>query len=166
MQALSFRSPKTEVRPSPIHGRGLFATAPIARNEIVCIKGGYILDDRMLKAVQKTMGPAEIAIAEGFHIGPVSPHERDGGMIFSNHSCDPNIGVQGQIIFVAMRGIAAGEELTHDWAMTDDNDEVMDCRCGAAACRGKVTGQDWRKPELQQRYAGYISWYLERRIQR
>jgi SET domain-containing protein len=46
-------------------------------------------------------------------------------MIFSNHSCEPNIGVQGQIVFVAMRDIAAGEELTHDWATTDDEDYRM-----------------------------------------
>lgn len=36
-------------------------------------------------------------------------------MLYTNHSCDPNIGLQGQIVFVAMRDIAAGEELTHDW---------------------------------------------------
>lgn len=53
-------------------------------------------------------------------------------MIFSNHSCEPNIGVQGQIIFVAMRDIAAGEELTHDWATTDDDNYEMRCHCGAS----------------------------------
>jgi hypothetical protein len=48
-------------------------------------------------------------------------------MIFSNHSCDPNIGVQGQIVFVALRQIAAGEELTHGWATTDDDNYAMTC---------------------------------------
>lgn len=85
-------------------------------------------------------------------------------MIFSNHSCEPNIGLQGQIVFVAMRDIAAGEELTHDWAMTDDDDSEMECRCGRDACRKVVTGQDWRKPELQQRYGDYMSAYLLARI--
>ncbi len=47
-------------------------------------------------------------------------------MIFSNHSCDPNIGVQGQIVFVALREISIGEELTHDWATTDDDDYTPD----------------------------------------
>jgi SET domain-containing protein len=36
--------------------------------------------------------------------------ERDKSVIFSNHSCEPNIGVREQIVFVAMRDIAAGEE--------------------------------------------------------
>lgn len=71
-------------------------------------------------------------------------------MIFSNHSCEPNIGVQGQIVFVALREIGIGEELTHDWATTDDDDYTMMCRCGAAACRGVVTGKDWRRADLRQ----------------
>ena len=37
---LSYLSPKTEVRESKIHGRGLFATADIAKDEIVAVKGG------------------------------------------------------------------------------------------------------------------------------
>jgi uncharacterized protein len=85
-------------------------------------------------------------------------------MIFSNHSCEPNIGVQGQIVFVAMRDVEAGEELTHDWAMTDDDRDEMACRCGAASCRGVVTGQDWRRPELQARSGDYMSWHLLRKI--
>ena len=85
-------------------------------------------------------------------------------MIFSNHSCAPNIGVQGQIVFVAMRDIEAGEELTHDWAMTDDDDYELECRCGAAECRRIITGQDWRRAELQARYEGYMSWYLVEQI--
>src|SRR5437588_4341185 len=44
MIPLSYRSPKTEVRASAIHGRGLFATAAIAKDEIVAVKGGHIID--------------------------------------------------------------------------------------------------------------------------
>jgi hypothetical protein len=85
-------------------------------------------------------------------------------MIFSNHSCEPNLGVVGQIVFAAMRDIAAGEELTHDWAMTDDDDSEMACGCGATTCRGVVTGKDWRRQELQERYRGWFSQYLAARI--
>ena len=87
-------------------------------------------------------------------------------MIFSNHSCDPNIGVQGQIVFVAMREIEAGEELTHDWATTDDDTYEMECRCRARNCRQVITGQDWRKRELQEKYRGFFSWYLQDKIDR
>src|SRR5437773_4537542 len=66
--------------------------------------------------------------------------------------------------FVAMRDIPAGEELTHDWAMTDDDDYSVECNCGAPNCRGTLTGKDWQRPELQTRYAGYFSAYLARKI--
>ena len=107
---------------------------------------------------------AEIQIADDLFIGPLSEAERTGSMIFSNHSCDPNIGVRGQIVFVAMRKISAGEELTHDWATTDDDEYEMECRCGTLSCRKIITGKDWQKPELQERYRGYISQYLESKI--
>ena len=53
---------------------------------------------------------AEIQIAEDLFIAPVEADERDGAMLYSNHSCKPNIAMQGQVVFVAMRDIAAGEE--------------------------------------------------------
>ena len=85
-------------------------------------------------------------------------------MIFSNHSCDPNIGVQGQIIFVAMRDIEAGEELTHDWATTDDDTYEMECNCGARSCRKVITGQAGDEKDLQEKYRDYMSWYLQQKI--
>jgi len=162
--ALSYFSPKAEVRNSPIHGRGLFATAEFAPGEIVCVKGGHVFPRATLAEIAPVLGPAEIQIADDLFIGPIRDEEREGGMIFSNHSCDPNIGVQGQIVFVALRPIAAGEELTHDWATTDDDEYTLECHCGSAVCRRIITGQDWRKPELQRKYRGYFSWYLQRKI--
>src|SRR5262245_43942835 len=129
--ALSYLSPKAGVRGSPIHGRGLFAAAEIQTGEIVCVKGGHVFTRRMLEEVAPVLGPAEIQVADDLFIGPLESGEREGSMIFSNHSCDPNTGVQGQIVFVALRRIAAGEELTHDWATTDDDDYTLQCRCGS-----------------------------------
>ncbi|HLW53353.1 MAG TPA: SET domain-containing protein-lysine N-methyltransferase [Candidatus Angelobacter sp.] len=162
---LSFLSPKTEVRTSAIQGRGLFARERIARHEIVAVKGGHIFAREKLRDVQARLGPAEIQITEDLYIGPLDPSEREGSMIFSNHSCEPNLGVQGQVVFVAMRVIQAGEELTHDWAMTDCDEGEMSCNCGAARCRGKVTGKDWMRKDLQERYRGFFSWYLQQKIE-
>lgn len=166
MPNLSYLSPKTVVKESPIQGCGLFAQTFIAKGEMVCIKGGHIFNRATLREVQKTLGPAEIQIGENLFIGPLTADERDGSMIFSNHSCDPNIGVQGQIVFVAMRDIQAGEELTHDWAMTDDDNYEMTCNCGAINCRKIITGQDWRKKDLQEKYGEYLSWYLRMKVKK
>jgi len=121
MSKLSHVSSKTAIKPSPIHGQGLFAIEPIRKGEIVCIKGGHIFTREHLAEINARFGPAELPIADDLFIGPVTGEERNGSMIWSNHSCDPNIGVRGQIVFVAMRDIKSGEELTHDWAMTDDD---------------------------------------------
>ena len=166
MSFLSYISSKAAVKDSSIQGRGLFAAEPIEKGEIVCIKGGYIFNRHTLQEVTRTLGPAEIQIAEDFFIGPLIEQEREGSMIFSNHSCEPNIGVQGQIVFVALRDIQAGEELTHDWATTDDDTYEMECKCGAGTCRKIITGQDWRRKDLQQKYAGYLSWYLVEKIKK
>jgi hypothetical protein len=165
-RGFSWLSPKTRVRASPIQGRGLFAAEPIRRGEVVAIKGGEIFDRAELAGISKSLGPAEIQVSEDLFIGPRRVEDREGAMIFSNHSCEPNVGVRGQIVFVAMRDVSAGEELTHDWAMTDDDDYRMECRCGAARCRAVVTGQDWRRPDLQRKYGEFMSWYLRERIAR
>jgi hypothetical protein len=166
MSNLSYISPKAAVKGSPIEGRGLFAVESIDKGEIACVKGGHVFDRQTLGEIQQRLGPAEIQIAEDLFIGPLSAEAREGSMIFSNHSCDPNIGVRGQIVFVAMRDIEAGEELTHDWATTDDDTYEMKCNCGAQNCREVVTGQDWRRKDLQEKYRDYISWYLQEKIKR
>jgi uncharacterized protein len=157
-------APETEVRESPIAGRGLFAKAPIASGSIVAVKGGAVMRTEEWRALETSLGSAEIQVSEDLFIAPRSPDEREGSMVFTNHSCDPNIALQGQIVFVAMRDIAAGEELTHDWATTDDADYKMICNCGTAACRGIITGQDWMRPEIQEKYRGWFCWFLQRKI--
>jgi SET domain-containing protein len=161
---LSFRSAKTVIKNSPIHGKGLFAATSISKGEVVAVKGGYIFDREQLDKVEEKLGPAEIQIGENLFIGPKKQEERDGAMIYLNHSCEPNIGIQGQIVFVAIRDISSGEELTHDWATTDFDDYQLNCNCGAKRCRGIITGRDWQKKELQKKYKGYFAWYLQKKI--
>jgi uncharacterized protein len=165
MLSLSYRSPKTELRESKIHGRGLFAKADIAKGEIVAVKGGHIIDRKTLREkITSALGPVEIQIDDDLFIAPATEEERELSMLYLNHSCNPNTGVRGEITFVAMRDIRAGEELTHDWAMTDDDDYSVGCSCGAANCRKVLTGKDWQHSDLQKRYAGYFSAYLARKI--
>jgi uncharacterized protein len=165
MVRLSYLSAKTEVRDSKIHGRGLFARADIAKDEIVAVKGGHVIDRKTLREnVTPRLGPVEIQIDNDLFIAPVTDDERELSMLYSNHSCEANIGMRGEITFVAMRDIRSGEELTHDWAMTDDDDYSIECNCGAADCRKILTGKDWQRPDLQNRYAGYFSAYLARKI--
>jgi len=161
----SWFSPKTERRTSPIQGRGLFARDAIAAGEIVAVKGGAIMALDAFALVRDDVSPAEIQIEDGLYIAPRSAAEVEANILCLNHSCNPNVGVRGQITFVAMRDIPAGAELTIDYAMIDgDPSERMACACGATECRKIITGDDWRLPELQRRYAGYFSRYLHDRF--
>jgi hypothetical protein len=161
---LTYFSPKVEKRKSGIEGTGLYAIAPIAQGEVVVVKGGHVMDKETRDRVGAELGPTEIQIGDGLFIGPLTAEEREGCMMYLNHSCAPNVGLRGEITFIAMRDIAAGEEIAMDYAMMDDEPDDMTCRCGAPQCRGTISGIDWKVPELQRRYRSYFSRYLQDKI--
>jgi hypothetical protein len=150
--------------PSSIAGRGLVATEAIGRDEVVAVKGGHIVTTETLNALPERLRNSDVQIADNLHLVALSDEEYEPVMLFLNHSCDPNVGFAGNVVLVAMRDVTAGEELTTDYALFDDYDGAMDCGCGRPGCRRRIDGRDWRRPELQERYRGYFSWYLERKI--
>ena len=164
----SWLSPKARKgRPSAIEGRGLFAVAPIATGEVVAVKGGHIVDTATVHALPERLQETDIQIADGLHLVALTDDEYEDVMLFINHSCAANVGVAGNVVLAAMRDVAPGEELTLDYCLFDTSPTApMTCRCGAPGCRGVVTGEDWRRPDLQARYAGWFSRYLADRIRR
>jgi hypothetical protein len=83
-----------------------------------------------------------------------------------NHSCSPNCGVSlnetGACDFVAREPIAAGEEITFDYAMRNYSIEHFPdgCLCGADICRGAVTGWKDLTEERKASYRGEVAPYL------
>ena len=167
MTKLSFLSPKTEKRNSAIHGFGLFAVSSIKKGETVAIKGGYIMTRDEWANIQSDIGDAaEIQLSDDLVIAPRHQNEFDGCMMALNHSCDPNVGVDGQITYVTMRDISAGEQLCLDYAMIDDLDGAMDCNCNTPHCRKIVDGKDWQLPDLQRKYKGYFATFITKKIKK
>ena len=164
--AASYRSPKTVIRSSPIHGRGLFARRAIKAGEIVAIKGGHVLDRAGLARVRGHIAESYIQIADGLFIGAATAAEVERNKLYINHSCEPNVGILGQIMFVAMRDVRAGQELTYDWAMEENLAARTECRCGAPTCRKILTGRDWTKPALRKKYGRFMSSYLAEKARR
>ena len=162
----TYRSPKIEISDKTLAGRGVIAIENIAKDEIVAIKAGNIITRAELEQATLDAGDMALQIDDDFYIAPCSPDEVDDMSVFINHSCDPNVGFRGQVVYVAMRDIEAGEELCHDYSMERSDDYSLDCHCGSPLCRGKVTGQDWKLPELQLRYGEYFSIYISNKIQR
>jgi uncharacterized protein len=86
---------------------------------------------------------------------------------YGNHSCDPNLWWIDAYTLAARRPIAVGEEVTNDYVTsTGSADFTLACRCGSPLCRGIITGQDWRRPELQARYGDHWVPALLNRIRR
>jgi SET domain-containing protein len=164
----SWISPKARKgTPSDIAGRGLFALEPVEAGEVVAVKGGHIVDTATMFSLSERLQNSEVQIAEGLHLVALTDDEYEPVMLFINHSCEPNVGFRGNTVLVAMRDVAAGEELTTDYCLFDGTvwPEPMRCTCGTPSCRGEIgAGEDWRRPELQARYEGWFSTYLADRI--
>jgi uncharacterized protein len=148
--------PDVEVRASAIEGRGLFALAPIPAGTAVSRVGGRLVDDAGLRAAfaEAVQDPAQpyidtITVSDDVHL--ILPPRRANG--YGNHSCDPNLWWIDAYTQAARREIAAGDELTNDYATSTGIAEFhMDCACGSPLCRRTITGSDWRRPDLQRRY--------------
>ncbi|KPL82822.1 lysine methyltransferase [Thermanaerothrix daxensis] len=159
----SYCSPKLELRPCPgERGLGLFAREPIHAGELLAVWGGQVLTGEQLRLLPVERRVHSIQIEEDLYMVPLTFGEPAD---YFNHSCDPNCGLSSPITLVAMRDIAVGEEACFDYAMSDSSDyDEFECHCGSPNCRGIVTGRDWMLPSLQERYRGYFSPYLQRRI--
>jgi hypothetical protein len=151
----SWLDPRLKVRASEIDGKGLFALAPIAAGDPIVIWGGE---------VGEIWRKGGVAIGEGRYLtGPGDVSDR------MNHSCDPTVWMLNEVTLVARRALAAGEEVTADYALWEGDESWTArwrCRCGTSVCRVVLTGRDWRLPVLQARCAGRFSPFLETRIAR
>ena len=143
------KGPALAIRSSKISGLGAFAQRPIP-------KGARIIEYR-----GERISPAE---ADRRYAGSPEGHPHvllftvnsriviDGGVRgnearFINHSCGPNCEAvtEGRRIWIyALKDIAVGEELTYDYNLTGDPQDLAEqrreypCNCGSANCRGTM----------------------------
>src|SRR5262245_12301477 len=82
MKVASYLSPKTVVKSSGIAGRGLYAAAPLARGEVVCVKGGHLIDRATLERHRAVVNDADMQITDDLFLAPVSEDEFEGVMMF------------------------------------------------------------------------------------
>ena len=156
----SWIHPRLEARPSVIQGLGTFASAPICEGETVVIWGGRLFSRADLEAGLVRERSA-VPLTDEVHLGVYldEPVELDEYM---NHSCAPNVWMADEVTLVAMRDIAAGEEVTLDYATFEiDPRWTISCDCGATCCRGVVTGRDWQLEQLQAKYKRGMSPYIQ-----
>lgn len=127
-------------------GRGVHARYPIVAGErILEFDGPLLSHDEVL-----ALGDAQaytIQVDADAYIDTRPPGR------FTNHSCEPNAGVSGDRFLVALRDIAAAEEIQFDYSTTmSENHWTMDCRCGRPRCRRQVRDFHFLPPSLQAYY--------------
>jgi uncharacterized protein len=156
-------NPKTELRSSAKHGTGIFAVAPIEAGEFVEVWGEMWEGQRVITYTRDAT-EAEAAAAGGMlvmrfdtDLWSIEPPGTNPGY-FINHSCDSNVWMDDAFTLAARRAIEPGEELTIDYALIEGeiDDWGFDCSCGSALCRGRITGDDWRRADVQQRYGSHF----------
>ena len=149
---------------SSINGTGLFTAQALKEGEKVIVWGGVLVPYELYDE-SKHKARATTAYDETYCLTlPIgAPDSVDE---FINHACDPNTWMADERTVVARRDIQAHSEITTDFALWCDEDYLYTeaCGCGAALCRGRVTGRDWRIPELQQRYRAHFQPFINRRM--
>jgi uncharacterized protein len=148
---------------SSISGNGLFTTAPLESGQVVIRLGGRLVSTTRLEDMIRTSSEYvdTVAVSEDVHL--VLPSGTD--VHYGNHSCDPNLWHVGPYEIAARRCIEAGQEVTIDYGTQSGAPGFsMKCSCGTEACRGVITSEDWRVPDLRATYAGHWVPVLEERI--
>jgi len=129
------------VRPSRIHSVGVFTNSPIRKGtRLLEYQGPRISPeeaDRLYDGADRTylygLGDGRVII------------DGEGLAAYLNHSCDPNCEIDeidGRAWIFALRDISAGEELSWDYNLYDDEDPAP-CHCGSPACRGTMYSREW-----------------------
>jgi len=140
------------VRPTSSTGLGLHTQRSFQKGEAV-----FRLAGRERRFVSRTPWdgrafPNWILIGRDRWVEPTAPFTA------LNHSCDPNLAVRGLRDYVALRDIAAGEELTVDYSiLNDERHWSMRCLCGSALCRGTIRSVHSLPRDVANRYLPHIS---------
>ncbi|MGK7866344.1 SET domain-containing protein [Falsiroseomonas sp. E2-1-a20] len=143
---------------SAIEGRGLTASRPIPKHAVVwrlADAPGRLLTLRELKRLPPEQRHLAYRYKDRHFLS-------EDASRFMNHSCEPNTVWADDETLIAARDIAAGEEVTFDYATSDVHvwwRAKWRCRCGAPSCRGVVTGRDCLDPSFAARHRGHLpSW--------
>jgi SET domain-containing protein len=142
-------APVIEVRDSPLHGLGVFATRRIKKGSRVIEYLGERIShaeaDRRYDHKDENDNHTFLFIVDARTVIDAGVDGNEAR--FVNHGCEPNcesVIVNRRVFIEAIRDIAAGEELTYDYQIQREADDPPDidlifaCRCSAPSCRGTM----------------------------
>ncbi len=151
-------------------GEGLFASKDIKKEEVLfkvdLSKQKSYTSKEILK---KTNNNHADYVGGGRYVISFHPYS------YMNHSCNPNIVIKyetiAKSIFVAMKDIKKGKELTYDYGVNAMDQFgktlwIMDCKCGSKNCRKKISGDFFKQPlDIQRKYYEYLPSSIKRKYQ-
>ena len=113
---VSERRPSWAVRPSPVHGRGVFATRKIEPDEVVHVAPVLVFSDEEYEHLAETLlvdyvfewHEGGVALALG--VGGLFNHDPSANLRYE--LCDDDDPAKPAHVYVAERAIRKGEELT------------------------------------------------------
>ncbi|HWH80735.1 MAG TPA: SET domain-containing protein-lysine N-methyltransferase [Burkholderiaceae bacterium] len=143
------RGRRIQVRRSGVHGKGVFAIAPIKRGEVLIEYKGEIITWPQAQR-RHPHDPNDPHHTFFFHIDEkhvIDAAHGGNAARWINHACSPNCEadeVDGRIFIKALRAIAPGTELFYDYGLIIDErytpklKKQYECRCGTRGCRGTM----------------------------
>ena len=140
---------RVQVRRSGVHGKGVFAVAPIpAGQTIIEYVGERITWKEALR--RHPHDPAQPNHTFYFHIDDqhvIDANVGGNAARWINHACDPNCEADeqdGRVFIKAVRDIQPGEELFYDYGLVIEGrltaklKSEYPCHCGSPHCRGTL----------------------------
>lgn len=165
----TWKDPRIEISTSHLSGEGMIARQPIKKGEVVCVVGGMVMTESEFADFRATHSLYSFIQIEE-HLYLVEDVETTRSLDASmNHSCDSSTWMDDEATLVARRDVESGEEVTVDYALfTAQSNWMLDnrCRCGSPHCRRIITGDDWMRDDVQERYRDHFSPFINRRIEK
>lgn len=161
-------SPKLKSGKSKIHGDGVFTNKKIAKGEKVMEFGGESISKE--KAFSGEYRSRSIwAVDRKYYLALPKSDTHESLDEYINHSCDANTWLVDEVTIVARRDIETGEEITLDqgiWNFEDSayTDNQEPCFCGVKDCRKVLTQNDWKIPDVQEKYRGHFHPIIQKMI--
>jgi SET domain-containing protein len=134
-------APGLAIKASAIEGRGCFSTANFERWRKIAEYTGERIST---KEAKRRAGRRRLRICEIDERWSLDGSRGGNGTHYINHSCTPNAFMKilyGHILFISLRDIKPGEEITIDYESTLHSDTKR-CSCGSRSCRGTINKID------------------------
>ena len=142
---------------SKISGSGIYTKHLIKKGNFVCKITGKKFKWKYNELTDRELGANWFGLGKDIWIDPEFP------LSHINHSCDPNMGLKGKIMFYALRDIAANEELLFDYSTSEEEiDWKMKCKCGSKKCRKYMTSIQLLPFKIYKDYLPYIPTYFQK----